>query len=422
MEGNELTYFARSLTDGYVGLTSSDRRYHQYIIGRTGAGKTTMLENMIVADVVAGRGVGVIDPHGDLIERVLCHVPAARIADVVYVNPADTTHAIGFNVLRNAQRGNHDRVVSQIISTFKKHWAESWGPRLEHVLRNCLLTLIEHPNSTLLWMMKLLTHDRFRKRLVDRLDDPIVRAFWCEEFARYSERFRAEVIAPLQNKLGAFVTNAYVRHMLGQHRLSISIRRVMDEGKILLVRLPKGQIGEDVADILGTLFLSSIELAALERADMREEGRRDFYLYVDEFQNLATDSFATILSEARKYRLNLILAHQYLSQLPDATRNAIFGNVGTMIIFKVGVEDAQLLEREVQPEYGWLDLVNQSPYEIYYKLMSHGDTGRPRRAVSLSPRSLPAYHAIAQIEEFTRTHYARPTAEVEQEVRRFFGT
>ena len=412
-----------------VGLALKDRRFHQYVVGRTGVGKSTLLENMIIQDIRAGRGLAVIDPHGDLIQSIIAHIPESRIRDVIYVNPADPDYAIGFNVFRAGQRMSHARVVSQIISIFKKHWGESWGPRLEHVLRNSLLTLVEHPESTLLWLPKLLSDEHFRNKQIKRLKDPIVKSFWQHEFASYSERFRAEVLAPLQNKVGAFSTNPFIRTIVGQSRSKFNVREVMDREKILLIRIPKGEIGEDATNLLGAFFLSAIELAALSRADIPEPDRKDFFLYIDEFQSFATESFASILSEARKYRLSLILAHQYLAQVDEKTRDAVFGNVGTMILFRVGVDDARILEREVHIDatdsynargFDANFLINLSPFEVVYKRMVGGKIELPQSAMSLAPARHPDKNFAAEIEAFTRKQYARRRVEVEAEIGRFF--
>ena len=318
------------------GIRRDDRRKHIYVIGKTGMGKTTLLENMAIQDIRRGEGLGVIDPHGEFAEKMLDFVPPDRLGEVIYLNPADLDWPIAFNVVEKVEPEQRHLVASGLIEVFKKIWSESWGPRLEYVLRNVILALLEYPGSTLLGIMRMLTDRTYRKEVVSKITDPVVKSFWTKEFERYPYQFAAEAVAPIQNKVGQFLTSPVIRNIVGQTRSAINLREVMDKGKILIVNLAKGRLGEDNSALLGAMLITKIQLAAMSRVDLPEEQRKDFYLYVDEFQNFATDSFVNILSEARKYRLSLTLANQYISQMPEAVRDAVFGNVGTIIAFRVG--------------------------------------------------------------------------------------
>src|SRR3989344_4482052 len=294
------------------GIKLDDRRRHMYAIGKTGMGKTTLLENMAIADILAGRGIGFVDPHGESAEKLLDFVPENRIKDVVYFDPSDMNYPIAFNPLEQVGTEFRHLVASGIIGVFKKIWVDMWSARMEYILNNTLLALLEYPGSTLLGIMRMLSDKDYRKKVVDNLKDPVVKGFWVNEFAKYSQKFETEATAAIQNKVGQFVTNPLIRNILGQSHSSLDMRKVMDENKILIVNLSKGKIGEDNSALLGAMIITKLQLAAMSRVDISESARRDFYLYVDEFQNFATDSFANILSEARKYRLCLILAHQYI--------------------------------------------------------------------------------------------------------------
>ena len=417
---NNLCYFARSSFSGreqLVGIGHKDRRNHFYIVGKTGTGKTTMLENMLISDIRNGHGVGIVDPHGDLSQRLLSFIPSERTNQVVYINPADEQWPVAFNPLAHSNAEGVHLLASTLVSVFKKTWADSWGPRLEYILRNVVLTLLECPHSTLLWANRLLVEDRFRKKVVSKIEDPLVRSFWLEEYNKYPERLLREVISPLQNKLGALLSSRPIRNIVGQEKSLLAIDHLMDSGKILIINLSKGLIGEDASRLLGTLLVTEIQLAAMARAKMPEDKRRDFYFYIDEFQNFSTQSFADILAEARKYRLNLILAHQYMGQLEPEIKSAVLGNVGTMVVFRVGADDAKELENEFLPEYGWLDLVNLFPYEIYYKLMKNGKVLRPYPGDSLPPANDQLRCNIEdKIINCTRTRYCRPREVVERKI------
>jgi type IV secretory pathway TraG/TraD family ATPase VirD4 len=379
-EDGRLTYFAKTnyhSNERVFGIRQADRRAHMYILGKTGTGKSTLLETLIRQDLKAGVGLALLDPHGDLVEKVLACVPEERRADLIYFNVPDRAHPLGFNPLEHVAPAQRPLAASQLLEVFKKLWSEFWGPRTEHILRNALLTLLDQPEATLPDILRLLDEAAFRKRVAERVANSQVRHFWLHEYESYTKRFRLEAIAPLQNKVGAFLANPLLQQILTQPRSSFAMREVIDSGKILLVNLAKGRIGEDTAALLGALLVTKIGLAALSRADTPEGERKDFYLYLDEFQTFTTLSLATMLSELRKYRTGLILAHQYLSQLEPQVHDAILGNVGTIVSFRLGASDAQILEKEFYPEFSALDLTNLPNYHIYVKLMVEGTVTAP---------------------------------------------
>jgi len=367
------------------GIKTDDRRRHMYIIGKTGMGKSTLMENMIIEDIRAGRGVAVVDPHGELAEKIIQFIPDHRVEDVVYFNPADTEHPIAFNIVEQVDPHLRHLVASGLIGVFKKLWADSWGPRLEYILRNAILAVLDYPDSTLLAVTRMLADKQFRKRIIETIQDPVVKAFWVKEFAGYADKFASEAVAPIQNKVGQFLSSSLVRNIIGQTHSSIDIREIMDQKKILIMNLSKGRIGEDNTQLLGAMMITKIQLAAMSRVDMPEQERNDFYLYVDEFQNFATDSFANILSEARKYRLNLIMGHQYIEQLSELVASAVFGNVGTLVTYRVGATDAETLVKEFTPVFTEEDLVNQPKFNFCLKLMIDGVASDPFTARSLPP-------------------------------------
>ncbi len=369
------------------GIKTDDRRRHMYLIGKTGMGKSEVLKNMIIQDIRAGRGVAYIDPHGDGVEDILNFIPANRINDVIYFNPADIDFPIAFNPLESVDREHQHLVASGIVGVFKKMFAESWGPRLEYLLRNTILALLDYPGSTLLGIMRILVDKSYRKKVIDKIKDPMVKSFWVDEFSKYHDRFLVEAISPIQNKVGQFLSNFLIRNVIGQVKSTIDMRDIMDNKKILLLNLSKGRIGEDTSQLMGAMIITKIQLAAMERVDIPEKEREDFYLYVDEFQNFATESFVNILSEARKYRLNLILANQYIEQLAESVRAAVFGNVGTLVIFRVGAVDAEELVKEFTPQFTEEDIVNLGKYDIYLKLMIDGISSDAFSATTLPPLS-----------------------------------
>jgi len=299
------------------GIKTDDRRRHMYFIGKTGMGKSVLIENMVIQDILNGHGVALADPHGDLVEKVLNFIPPSRINDVVYFNPSDYDYPIAFNVLENVDVTKRHLIASGLLGVFKKIWADSWGPRLEYVLNNAIMALLEYPGATLLGIMRMLVDKKYRDKVVKNITDPVVKSFWVDEYDKYPQKFQAEAIAPIQNKVGRFLSTPLTRNIVGQVKSSIDIRDIVDNKKILLMNLSKGRIGEDNSALLGAMIITKIQLAIMSRVDTPEEERNDFYLYVDEFQNFATDSFSNILSEARKYRLNLVIAHQYIEQLSN---------------------------------------------------------------------------------------------------------
>lgn len=367
------------------GIKHKDRRTHMYILGKTGTGKSTLLENLIRQDISNDHGLALLDPHGDLIEKILSAVPAERHGDLIYFDATDAKWPLGFNPLEYVAAQYRPLAASGLLSVFQHIWADSWGPRLEHILRNALLALLDQNNATLEDIPRLLDDNTFRKQAISKVTSEQVRNFWLKEYAGYPARFRAEAIAPLQNKVGAFLANPIIHRIVKQKKSAFRLRQIMDEGKILLVNLAKGRIGEDTSTLLGALLVSRIGLAALSRANQLEDERRDFYLYLDEFHNFTTLSLAGMLSELRKYRLNLILAHQYLAQLDERLLFAILGNIGTIISFRIGPSDTETIAQEFAPEISSTDLVNLPNYHIYLKLMIDGRVSQPFSAVTLPP-------------------------------------
>jgi CxxC-x17-CxxC domain-containing protein len=402
------------------GIKTDDRRRHMYLIGKTGMGKSTIQENMIIEDIRAGRGVAVVDPHGDLAEKIIEFIPSDRINDVIYVNPADMEYPIAFNVVEQVEPHLRHLVASGLIGVFKKLWADSWGPRLEYILRNSILAVLDYPGSTLLAITRMLSDKVFRKKVIAKIQDPVVKAFWVNEFAGYADKFASEAVSPIQNKVGQFLSSSLIRNIVGQVKSSIDMRKVMDESKILILNLSKGRIGEDNSSLLGSMMITKIQMAAMSRVDILESERKDFYLYIDEFQNFTTDSFANILSEARKYRLNLIMANQYIEQLGDVVRAAVFGNVGTLVLFRVGAADAEELVKEFAPTFTEEDIVNLPKYEIYLKLMIDGISSDPFSARGLPPLSEDEKtHNVEKVIKVSRERYARERKVVEEKIMRW---
>lgn len=402
------------------GIKTDDRRRHMYLIGKTGMGKSTILENMIVDDIRAGHGVAVVDPHGDLAEKIIEYIPSERIQDVVYFNPSDINFPIAFNVVEQVEPHLRHLVASGLIGVFQKLWADSWGPRLEYILRNAILAILDFPGSTLLGVVRMLSDKNYRKRVVANITDPVVKAFWEKEFSGYADKFASEAVSPIQNKVGQFLSSSLMRNIIGQVKSAIDIRDIMDSGKILIMNLSKGRIGEDNSALLGAMMITKIQLAAMSRVDVPEKERRDFYLYIDEFQNFSTDSFANILSEARKYRLNLILAHQYIEQLSEKVKPAVFGNVGTMVVFRVGAADAEELVKEFTPTFTEEDIVNLPKYEMYLKLMIDGIASSPFSARGLPPLSFEEKTGNEQtVIQYSREKYASERAIVEEKIMRW---
>ena len=398
------------------GIKKDDRRRHMYLIGKTGMGKTEMLENMAVADIKTGRGIGLVDPHGEFAEKVLNYIPQERIDDVVYFNPADLEHPIGFNPLEIVDPDHRHLIASGIMAVFKKIWPDVWSARMEYILNNSLLALLEYPGSTLLEIMRLFSDRDYRKKIVDNLKDVVVKNFWVNEFAKYTQRLETEAVAAIQNKVGQFVSNPLIRNIIGQKKSLLDMRKIMDQKKIFIANLSIGRIGEDNSSLLGSLIIAKLQLAAMSRINIPETERNDFYLYVDEFQNFAVESFANILSEARKYRLNLILAHQYLEQLHEKVKAAAIGNVGTFICFRIGAEDSEFLEKEFQPEFEANDLMNLAKYNIYVKLLIDGVSSKAFSAETLALEPEPIKNFKKEIIASSQAKYTLARDLVEKKI------
>lgn len=425
----DVIYFGRTDfrgTNKLFGIRRNDRRQHMYVIGKTGTGKSALLNNLIVQDIMNGEGVAVVDPHGELVESILEKIPENRLEDVIYFNPADSDYHIGFNVLELPDPKYKHLVASGLMGIFTKIWSNVWSARMEYIMNNAILALLDTPNSTLMGVLRILVDKDFRQQIIANVDDPVVKAFWIHEYEAWQDKFRNEAIAPIQNKVGQFLSTSMVRNIVGQSKSTVDIFDIMNSGKIFLVNVSKGRIGEDNSALLGAMLITKMQLAAMERVRIPEDERVDFYLYVDEFQNFATDSFAGVLSEARKYRLNLIVAHQYIGQLvtdvSTKVRDAIFGNVGTMIIFRVGAGDAEFLEPEFSPEFMIADIVNLPNHHIYLRLMVNGITSRPFSAGTLPPFKLKEpVLTPEQVINYSRKRYARKREVVEDEIKRFAG-
>src|SRR3989339_102644 len=402
------------------GIKLDDRRRHMYVVGKTGMGKTTLLENMVLNDIYAGHGLGYVDPHGDTAEKILDYIPANRINDVVYFNPADLDYPIGFNILETVRPEYKHLVASGLMGVFKKIWPDVWSSRMEYILNNTILALLDFPGTTLLGINRMLADAVYRKRIVHNVKDPVVKAFWLNEFASYNDRYQQEAVAPIQNKIGQFLSASVIRNIVAQVKSRIDIREIMDNKKIFIMNLSKGRIGEDNSRLLGGMLITKLQLSAMERVDTPEEQRPDFFLYVDEFQNFATESFAGILSEARKYHLSLIMAHQYMEQLDEAVLAAVIGNVGTTVTFRVGSTDAEILAKEFVPTFIEEDLVNLPKYHIYLKLMIDGIASKPFSALTLPPIAQTT-HSQEKVVRVSRERYAVPKDKIEDKIARWSG-
>lgn len=407
------------------GIKTDDRRRHFYCIGKTGMGKSNLMENMAIQDIQAGRGIAYVDPHGEGAEKLLDFIPASRINDVVFINPADLDYPIAFNVMEKVDFRYRHLVAGGLMGVFKKVWPDVWSARMEYILSNTILALLEYPDSTLLGVNRMLADPEYREKVVAKVTDPMVKSFWVVEFAKYSQRYEQEATAAIQNKVGQFISNPLIRNMIGQVKSTIDMRKIMDEEKIFIMDLSKGRIGEDNSHLLGALLITRLQMATMSRVDIPEEDRKDFYLYVDEFQNFVTESFANILSEARKYRLSLTIGHQYISQLiagqDSRVRDAVFGNVGTMVVFRVGAEDAEFLEKEFSPQFTAEDLVNLPKYNVYLKLMIDGVAGHPFSAQTLPP-PLPLEESNREkIIRASRERYGVKKEIVEEKISRWAG-
>lgn len=402
------------------GSMPNDRRRHVYVIGKTGMGKSTLLENMIYDDIIKGRGVAVIDPHGDLAETILASIPKNRTNDVILFDPGDYKFPIAFNMLEQVKPELRPIVASGLVSIFKKIFGESWGPRLEHILRNTIMTLLEVPDATLMSIPLMLTMSSYRKKIISKIKDPMLTKFWTSEYEALEPKQMTEAAGPILNKVGQFLSSALMRNILGQPKNPFSLRWVMDNKKIFICNLSKGRIGEDSSALLGAMMVTKFQIEAMSRADIPESERVDFYLYVDEFQNFATDSFATILSEARKYKLNLVMANQYIDQMTEMVQGAVFGNVGTMISFQVGHHDATVLSEVMDEEIVTPnDLMNLRKYDIYTKLLIDGMPSPVFSATTFAPIKSKAGFVEQKrdvILKVSREKYAKPSDLVEKKI------
>ncbi len=418
----KITFFATTNTRGRsipFGIKAKDRQRHMYVIGKTGMGKSTLLENMAAQDIRNGEGMAFIDPHGSAAETLLEYIPENRIKDTVYFAPFDLENPLAFNVMEDVGADKRHLVVSGLMSTFKKIWVDAWSARMEYILSNALLALIEYPETTLLSVNRLFVDKNFRTKVVDYIKDPAVKSFWVDEFAKYTDRFTAEALPAIQNKIGQFTGNPLIRNIIGQPKSSFNIRQIMDERKILIINLSKGLIGETNANLLGSMLTTRIYLAAMSRSDLTVEQMKkmpNFYFYVDEFQSFANSTFADILSEARKYHLNLIIAHQYIEQMEEDVKNAVFGNVGTTVSFRVGPFDAEVLETVFTPKFTAEDLVNLGFAQIYLTLMIDGIGSSPFSAQTLPPLEKPLVSYKDKVISSSRTIYARSRVVVEKDI------
>jgi hypothetical protein len=389
MQEEEISYFARTNArepHRPFGIKQADRLFHMYVIGKTGTGKSTLLETLIRQDIAAGRGCALIDPHGDLVERIATSIPKPRRADTVYLDVPDPKVPYGYNPFVRVSPGLRPLVASGLMDVFKKLWSDSWGPRMEHILRNALLALLDQPEAAMPDILALLTDKSFRYRTVAKIENAQVRAFWRDEFPKYTFRVQADGISPIQNKVGAFLADPKLRRILTRSDGTIRLRQIMDEGKVLLINLAQGKIGADSAGLLGGLLVTSLGSAAFSRALMPEAKRRAFFLYVDEFQSFTTLSFANILAELRKFGVGAVLSHQYQRQLEPDIRHAVLGNAGTLIVFRLGAHDAASIAHEFEPTFNRHDLLTLPNHDIYLKLMIDGAPSTPFSATTLVPR------------------------------------
>jgi hypothetical protein len=387
-----------------------------YIVGKTGAGKSRLLQLLLISDILNGEGCCLIDPHGDLADSILKYIPEKRVEDTVYINPTDKDFPIGFNPLEPVDSFEERQHLSRFfISIFKKMFADNWNSRMEHLIRNITLALLETPDSNVLGIPRILSDINFRQRVIKEIQDPVVKSFWTNEFSASNEQFISVAAIPILNKVGQFISNPIIRNMVGQRKNVLNFEKFMDEGKIVIINLSKGKIGEENASLLGSMFITKIQQAALSRAKIDEERRRDFYFYVDEFQNFATDAFSTILSEARKYHLDLTIAHQYIAQLPDDVKATAFGNVGSLITFAVGGDDAAYLAKEFSPTFTADDMINLNVREMYLKISVDGKLTPPFSARTIDT-PLPTVDNSTKIIDRSRIKYGTNRVQVENEI------
>lgn len=401
------------------GIRQEDRSKHTYVIGKSGMGKSTLLENLAIQDIQAGDGLCFIDPHGGTAEKLLEYIPEERVKDTLYFAPFDMQYPISFNVLESVDADKRHLVVAGLMSAFEKIWVDAWSARMAYILQNTIAALLEFPGATLLGVNRMYIDKDYRKNVIAKVTDPAVRSFWVDEYSKYTDRYAQEATPAIQNKIGQFASNALVRNVIGQEQSSFNIRELMDRRKIFIVNLSKGRVGEGNANLLGSMLITKIYLAAMSRADVSAGDMRSlppYYLFVDEFQNFANKSFADILSEARKYKLCLTIAHQYIEQMEEEVAAAVFGNVGTMITFRVGAYDAEVLEKEFAPTFIAEDLVNLGQRQVYLKLMIDGVSSHPFSAVTMPPIEAPEVSCRDRAVAFSRAQFSRPRVEVEQDI------
>jgi hypothetical protein len=423
MENPErVTYFAATDARGKhipFGIKSKDRDRHMYVIGKTGMGKSTVLENMAIQDIRNGEGFAFLDPHGATVEKLLEYIPKDRIKDVVYFAPFDMDNPIAFNVMEDVGYDKRHLVVSGLMATFKKIWEDAWSARMEYILTNTLLALLEYPDATLLGVNRMYTDKLYRQKVIDNVKDPVVKDFWTKEFANYGDRYTQEATPAIQNKIGQFTGNPLIRNIIGQPKSSFDIRTMMDEKKILIINLSKGLVGETNMRLLGSMLTTRIFLGAMSRAELSSghlQKSPHFYFYVDEFQNFANETFAEILSESRKYKLNLIITNQYIEQMEEEVRDAVFGNVGTMVAFRVGPFDAEVLETVFMPRFTKEDIVSLDKRQIYLSLMIDGVGSAPFSAVTIPPIEPPPHSYREQVIASSREQFANKRANIESSI------
>ena len=422
-DNDKVTYFAETDSRGKrvrFGIKSQDRLKHIYVIGKTGMGKSTLLENMAIQDIQNGNGVAFLDPHGGTAEKLLEYIPEERVKDVLYFAPFDLDYPVSFNIMEDIGIDKRHLVVNGLMSAFKKLFGEeSFSDRMQYILQNTILALLEYPGATLLGINRMLVDKDYRNKVIANVTDPSVKTYWTKEYAGYTERFAAEAIPAIQNKIGQFTSNPLVRNIIGQTKSSFDLREIMDNKKIFIANLSKGRVGEGNANLLGSMLITKIYLAAMSRAEKSGATLNklpNFYLYVDEFQSFANESFADILSEARKYKLSLTLTHQYIEQMEEEVRDAVFGNVGTTITFRVGAFDADILEKEFAPIFLAEDLVNLGLRQIYLKLMIDGIGSQPFSATTIPPIDPPKISYVEEIIKSSRETFAQPRSEVEKRI------
>lgn len=418
-----ITYFGRVQQRSEIktfGILDEDRRKHMYILGKTGMGKSTLLENLIVQDIYNDKGLAFLDPHGDSSEYIIKRIPERRLKDLVYLNPSDLEFPMGLNILEATSGEDPYLVVSGLMQIFAHIWAGSWSSRMEYILSNTLFALLEVPDSTLLGVVRMLSDNEYKEYVVSQIKNPTVKNFWIKEYAAFNDKYRTEAVAPILNKIGQFFSSEITLNMMGQQKSTINFRDIMDSSKILIINLSKGKVGETAIGLIGSMLITKLQLAAMSRVNLAEADRKDFFLYVDEFQNFTTESFATILSEARKYRLCLTLAHQYIKQLEESdnekVKNAVFGNVGTMMTFAIGAEDALKMEQEFEPIFTAQNLVNLSKHQLALKLGIMGKPSTPFLAQTMAPILPEEQVTLERAVEVSRQNWTRPLAEVQAEI------